>query len=119
MTSRSLVPRDDGSAGTMTAAVYRGANDIRVESVPVPQVGPGEALIRIDSCGVCGTDLKKIRYRLVEPPRIFGHEMAGTIAALGSEVREWRIGDRVVIHHHVPCLECYYCEQRDFAHCPT
>ncbi len=106
---------------TMGAAVYRGINDMRVEAVPVPEIGPGEVLLRVGVCGVCGTDLKKIHFGLVPPPRIFGHEMAGTIAAVGAGVTEWKVGDRAVAHHHVPCLrdDCFYCQRRVFAQCPT
>ena len=103
----------------MRAAVYRGVDDMRVERVPIPEIGPGEALVKIDCCGVCGTDIKKVHYGLVAPPRIFGHEMAGKIAALGAGVQGWRVGDRVAVMHHVPCLECYYCKQRDYAQCAT
>lgn len=103
----------------MRAAVYRGVNEVQIERVPIPAPGAREVLVRIRSCGVCGTDIKKIRYGLTPPPRIFGHEMAGTIAAVGAEVKGWRVGDRVVVHHHVPCLDCYYCRQRAFAQCPT
>ena len=108
---------------TMTAAVYRGQNDVRVETVPIPQIEPGEVLLRVTACGVCGTDLKKIRYGLVAPPRIFGHETAGEIVAVGETqtLGEWKIGDRVLVNHHVPCLkaDCFYCERRAFSQCPT
>lgn len=103
----------------MHAGVYRGPGCIQMESVPVPAIGPGEALVRIVACGVCGTDLKKIAYGLVPPPRIFGHEMAGEIAALGLGVEGWAVGDRVAVMHHVPCGECYYCIHHDYAQCPT
>jgi L-iditol 2-dehydrogenase len=103
---------------TMRAGVYRGVGDIRIERVPLPQVGYGEALVRIDSCGVCGTDLKKIQYGLVEPPRVFGHEMAGTIARTGPKVRNWREGDRVAVMHHVPCMACFFCSQKCYSQCP-
>ena len=63
---------------TMRAVVYRGVNDMRVETVPVPRIGPGELLIKVATCGICGTDLKKIHYGSHSAPRIFGHEMAGT-----------------------------------------
>src|ERR1700744_4863623 len=66
---------------TMRAAVYRGVNDVRVETVPVPEIGPGEVLIRVAACGVCGTDLKKIHTGSHSAPRIFGHETAGYEAA--------------------------------------
>ena len=105
----------------MQAAVYRGVQDVRVETVPVPTLGPREALLRVGACGVCGTDLKKIQYGLVAPPRIFGHETAGTVAAVGSEVTGWKIGDRALVAHHVPCRQpdCFYCQRRAFAQCPV
>ena len=68
----------------MQAAVFRGVNEVRCEQVPVPEIGAGEVLVRIDTCGVCGTDLKKIHTGSHPPPRIFGHEMAGTVAAVGA-----------------------------------
>jgi L-iditol 2-dehydrogenase len=102
---------------TMRAAVYRGANDIRIETVPVPRIGANELLVRVAACGVCPTDIKKIQYGTVPPPRVFGHETAGTIVRLGARVRDFRNGDRVALHHHVPCLTCHYCLHRAFAQC--
>ena len=103
---------------SMRAVVYRGANDLRVETVPVPRIGAGELLVRVAACGVCPTDIKKIQYATVPPPRIFGHETAGTIVRIGARVRGFRVGDRVALHHHVPCLVCHYCRHRAFAQCP-
>jgi L-iditol 2-dehydrogenase len=103
---------------TMRAAVYRGINDMRVETVPVPQIGPGELLVRVATCGVCGTDLKKIHTGSHSAPRIFGHEMSGVIAAVGQGVTHFEIGERVVVHHHVPCGDCYYCRKHTPAQCP-
>ncbi len=103
----------------MLAAVYRGVNDIRMETVPVPQIGPGEILVRVHTCGVCGTDLKKIATGSHSAPRIFGHETTGVIAAVGDNVTEYRIGDRVMVFHHIPCRDCYYCRHKVFAQCPT
>src|ERR1700693_4748949 len=85
---------------TMQAAVYRGANDVRLETVPVPQIGAGELLLRVHTCGICGTDLKKIATRSHSVPRIFGHETAGVVAAVGEAVREFQPGERVVVFHH-------------------
>lgn len=102
---------------TMRAAVYRGVNDVRVEMVPIPEIGPGEVLVRIRACGICGTDLKKIHTGSHAAPRIFGHEMAGEIAAVGAEVQDWRVGDRVMAFHHIPCGDCYYCRKKTFAQC--
>jgi L-iditol 2-dehydrogenase len=101
------------------AAVYRGPGDLRVEDVPVPEIGRGELLVRVASCGVCGTDLKKIEKGLVPPPRIFGHEIAGRVAAVGPDVRGFQEGDAVVVHHHVPCRACFYCRAGAFAQCET
>lgn len=103
---------------TMRAIVYRGINDMCLETVPVPQVGPGELLVRIATCGICGTDLKKIHYGSHSAPRIFGHEMSGTVAAVGEGVTSFKVGERVVVHHHVPCNQCYYCRKGTPAQCP-
>ena len=104
---------------TMQAAVYRGVNDVRVETVPVPAIAAGEVLIRVDSCGICGTDLKKIHTGSHSAPRIFGHETVGTIAALGTGVESFAVGDRVAVFHHIPCGSCYYCRKKTFAQCPV
>jgi L-iditol 2-dehydrogenase len=104
---------------SMHAAVYRGVNDVRLETVPVPRLAPGELLIKVHTCGICGTDLKKIATGSHSAPRIFGHETSGTIAALGQGVRDFHEGDRVVVFHHLPCGECYYCRHKTFAQCST
>src|SRR2546421_10392494 len=105
----------------MRAAVYRGVDNMRLETVETPRPGPGDVLVRVEVCGVCGTDLKKIHYGLTPPPRIFGHETAGTIVEAGPEVQRWKVGDRVVVNHHIPCRkpDCYYCCRRAFAQCPV
>ena len=104
---------------TMRAAVYRAVNDVRVETVPVPEIGPGEVLIRVHSCGICGTDLKKIHTGSHSAPRIFGHETSGTIVKTGEGVEDFAIGDRVMVFHHIPCGTCYYCRKKTFAQCAT
>jgi L-iditol 2-dehydrogenase len=103
---------------TMRAVVYRGANDLRLEILPVPRIRAGELLVRVSVCGVCPTDIKKIHYGTVPPPRVFGHETAGTIVRVGASVRGFCPGERVALHHHVPCLECHACKHRAFAQCP-
>src|SRR5579862_1548614 len=85
---------------TMRAAVYRAVNDVRLETVPVPEIGAGEILIRVHTCGICGTDLKKIATGSHSAPRIFGHETSGTIAAIGSSVTQFSPGDGVMVFHH-------------------
>jgi L-iditol 2-dehydrogenase len=104
---------------TMRAVVYRGVNDLRLETVPAPRIGANELLVKVAVCGVCPTDIKKIHYGTVPPPRIFGHETAGTIVKIGARIKEqgFKIGDRVALHHHVPCLDCHYCRHRAFAQC--
>jgi L-iditol 2-dehydrogenase len=103
----------------MRAAVYRGANDLRIEELPVPEVGAGEMLVRVDACGICGTDIKKIQKGLLPPPRVLGHEIAGTVARLGAGVSRLREGQRVALHHHVPCGGCFFCRNRAYAQCET
>src|SRR5919205_776065 len=102
-THRRLDTREAAIPHTMQAAVYRGVNDVRVEEVPVPEIGRGEVLIRVHTCGICGTDLKKIATGSHSAPRIFGHETAGVIAAVGEGVHGFAIGDRVMVFHHIPC----------------
>jgi len=101
----------------MQAAVYRGRSRISIEQLPVPEIGEGELLVRVHACGVCGTDIKKIEHELVPPPRIFGHEIAGVVARAGKSVAGFRPGDRVAIHHHVPCEACFYCRKKLFSQC--
>ncbi len=103
---------------TMRAVVYRGVNDMRIETVPVPRIGRGELLIKVATCGICGTDLKKIHMGSHSAPRIFGHEMAGVIVDVGEGVTGYAVGDRVMTFHHVPCGECYYCRKQTPAQCP-
>jgi len=102
----------------MHAGVYHGSGAVRMESVPVPEIFEGEVLIRVAACGICGTDVKKVRHNLVRPPQILGHEIAGTIAKVASGVTQWSVGDRVVSFHHIPCGACFYCERELFSQCP-
>jgi L-iditol 2-dehydrogenase len=74
-------------------------------------------LVQVRVVGLCQSDIKKIRYPLYEPPRIFGHETAGTIAAVGAEVKGWQVGDRVIVLHHIPCMHCAYCLNENFSMC--
>ena len=102
---------------TMRAAVYRGVNDVRIETIPVPEIGAGEVLVKIHTCGICGTDLKKIHTGSHDAPRVFGHEMSGTIVKAGEGVIGFAVGDRVMAYHHIPCGECFYCSKQTFAQC--
>jgi len=103
----------------MRAAVYRGVDDVRLEEVAVPAIGAGELLVRVHTCGICGTDLKKIATGSHSAPRIFGHETTGVVVAVGQGVSHYQAGDRVMVFHHIPCGDCYYCKHKVFAQCPT
>jgi L-iditol 2-dehydrogenase len=103
----------------MMAAVYTGNGRIQVQSVPVPEIGPGEILVRVEACGICHTDLKKVTYDLLPPPRIYGHETAGVVVRVGEGVTKFQPGDRVVAFHHIPCRNCFYCARKLYAQCET
>jgi L-iditol 2-dehydrogenase len=103
----------------MRAAVYRGQSTICVEPVPVPEIGPGELLVRVEACGICHTDLKKVEHNLLPPPRIFGHETAGVVVKTTGETNGFAPGDRVIAFHHVPCGRCFYCAKKLYAQCPV
>ena len=105
------------AADLMRAGVYRGAGKVVLESVPIPAIAEDELLVRVEACGICGTDVKKIQKGYVEPPQIFGHEIAGTIVAVGPAVWRWKYGQRVVCFHHVPCERCFFCERKLFSQC--
>ena len=100
---------------TMQAAVLHGREDIRIESVPVPQAGPGELIVQVGAALTCGTDLKVFRRgyhaRMIVPPALFGHELAGTVVQAGEGVDEFAAGDRVVALNSAPCGKCYFCER--------
>jgi len=101
----------------MKAQVFRGVNQLSYEEVPVPDLAADEVLVQVRVVGLCQSDIKKIRYPLYQPPRIFGHETAGTIAKVGSEVTGWQVGQRVVVMHHIPCMHCDYCLNDNFSMC--
>jgi L-iditol 2-dehydrogenase len=105
------------AAGHMRAGVYRGKGRVVVESVPIPEIGEGEVLFRVAACGICGTDIKKIHHGFVTPPQILGHELAGTVVKVGRGVKKFKVGDRVVSFHHIPCGACFYCEHKLFSQC--
>jgi len=117
LTAVSDVPR------RMLAAVYTGQQQVEVQEVPTPEIGPGELLVRVEACGICHTDLKKIEYDLLAGPRIYGHETAGVVVgAVGSvraSVTRFVPGDRVVAFHHIPCSQCFYCARKLYAQCPV
>jgi L-iditol 2-dehydrogenase len=100
---------------TMQAAVLHGREDVRIENVPVPRAGPGELVVRVGAALTCGTDLKVFRRgyhaRMIVPPALFGHEMAGTVMEAGEGVEDFVPGGRVVALNSAPCGQCYFCER--------
>jgi L-iditol 2-dehydrogenase len=101
----------------MKAQVFRGVKQLSYEEIPVPELANDEVLVQVQVVGLCQSDIKKILYPLYEPPRIFGHETAGTIAAVGAEVQDWQVGQRVVVLHHIPCMHCDYCLNENYSMC--
>lgn len=94
-------------------------SQIHFKDLPKPQIGDDEALIRTLGCGVCGTDLLKINLKLLKKPTILGHEIVGEVCEIGSRVKNFKIGDRVVVAHHVPCLNCHFCRHESYSMCET
>ena len=109
------------SAKTMTAAILRGKEDVRIEQVPVNALLPGEARVQIGAALTCGTDVKVFRRgyhaRMGQPPLRFGHEFAGTISEVGENVTQWQVGQRIVAANSAPCGACYYCRRELFEIC--
>jgi L-iditol 2-dehydrogenase len=101
--------------GTMQAAVLHGREDVRIEQVPIPNAEVGELVVEVGAALTCGTDLKVFRRgyhaRMIVPPALFGHELAGTVVQVGAGVADFAPGDRVVVLNSAPCGECYYCER--------
>jgi L-iditol 2-dehydrogenase len=99
----------------MTAAVLYGKEHLRIEAVKVPEIGRGDVLVRVKAALTCGTDVKVFRRgyhaRMIVPPALFGHELAGDIVGVGEEVRGFRIGQRVVAANSAPCGSCYFCKR--------
>jgi L-iditol 2-dehydrogenase len=102
----------------MRVAMYYSNQDVRLEEMPVPQIGPGEVLMRVEASGICGTDLLEW-YRRHKAPLVLGHEVAGVIAAVGEGVEKYNVGDRICAAHHVPCNTCHYCRSGHHTVCDT
>lgn len=100
----------------MKAAVYYGQKDIRIEEVPTPKIGDNEVLVEMKTCGICGSDLMEW-YQSRKAPVVLGHEPTGVIVEAGKNVKEFQLGDRVFVHHHVACLKCHYCVHGDYTLC--
>ncbi|MGQ9546925.1 MAG: alcohol dehydrogenase catalytic domain-containing protein [Dehalococcoidia bacterium] len=102
----------------MRIAMYYSNRDVRLEEMPVPHIGPGEVLMRVEASGICGTDLLEW-YRIHKAPLVLGHEVAGVVVAVGSGVKRYKVGDRIAAAHHVPCNKCHYCLSGHHTVCDT
>ncbi|HEY7122596.1 MAG TPA: zinc-dependent dehydrogenase [Ktedonobacterales bacterium] len=102
----------------MRAVEYHANDDVRVVDLPVPEIGPGEMLLQMQACGICASDVMEW-YMKPRAPLYPGHEPVGTISALGEGVRQFAIGQRVFVHHHVPCMVCHFCQRGAFSQCAT
>jgi L-iditol 2-dehydrogenase len=102
----------------MRVAKYYSRDDIRLEQMPVPVIGPGEMLVQVKACGLCGSDLMEW-YSASKAPSVLGHEPVGFVSRLGSGVEGFIPGDRVFVHHHVPCFVCHYCRRGNYSCCET
>jgi len=99
-------------------AMYYNNHDVRLEEMPTPEIGPGELLVRVEACGICGSDTVEW-YRLRRAPLVLGHEIAGQVAAVGEGVSQYKVGDRVFVYHHVPCNTCHICLSGHHTACDT
>ena len=102
----------------MRAAVYYNNNDVRLQKIPVPSIGPDELLVKVEAGGICGSDVMEW-YRLSRAPLVPGHEITGTVAEAGQDVKQYNVGDRVFVSHHVPCNTCKYCLAGHHTVCDT
>jgi len=100
----------------MKVAMYYSQEDVRIAEIPVPEIGEDEILVEMKACGICGSDLMDW-YLKNRTPLVLGHEPAGTIAKKGSKVKDFNVGDKVFVHHHVACLTCHYCTHGDYTLC--
>ena len=100
----------------MKVAKYYNQRDVRIEEMPVPDIGENEALVQMRACGICGSDLMEW-YLRPRAPLVLGHEPAGVISKLGSRVKGFKVGDRVFVHHHVADLTCHFCKHGDYTLC--
>lgn len=102
----------------MRVASWYSNRDVRIEEMPVPEIGPDEMLMQVMACGICGSDVMEW-YRLDRAPLVLGHEVAGRVVRVGESVKRYQAGDRIAIAHHVPCNTCYYCLNGNHTVCDT
>ncbi len=107
----------DEKSMTMIAE-YHSNSDIRIKHIKKPTIGKNEALVKMEACGICGTDVLEW-YRKKSAPKILGHEMSGIVVEVGKNVSDFKNGDRVFVSHHVPCFDCYYCDNNKHSACDS
>jgi L-iditol 2-dehydrogenase len=100
------------------AAVYYNNHDVRIEEMPIPEIGDDELLFKVMACGICGSDVTEW-YRVPKAPKVLGHEATGIVAKTGKNVKRYSVGDRVFVSHHVPCNKCRYCLRGHETACET
>ncbi len=101
----------------MRAAFYHDVGDFRIEELPFPKIGPDEALIKVEACGICGTDVHKAIHKTVKTPIVLGHEVSGVIIKLGVNIKKFKVGDKVALAHHAGCGVCHYCRKSHHSLC--
>jgi L-iditol 2-dehydrogenase len=102
----------------MKVAMYYNNNDVRIEEMPIPKINVNELLVKVQACGICGSDVMEW-YRLKKAPRVLGHEMSGDIVKIGKNVKKFKVGDRIFVSHHIPCNTCNYCRNDQHTICDT
>jgi L-iditol 2-dehydrogenase len=102
----------------LLAAVYYNNKDVRIEELPMPEIGEEEVLLKVMASGICGSDVIEW-YRLPKAPKVLGHEATGVINQVGRKVKSLKVGDRVFVSHHVPCNVCRYCQRGHHTACET
>lgn len=103
---------------TMNVAMYYTNNDVRIEQMPIPQIGENELLVKVKASGICGSDVMEW-YRIKKAPKVLGHEITGDIVEVGKNVKNYKVGDRVFVSHHVPCNTCRFCKNNQHTLCHT
>ncbi|MBI3540625.1 MAG: alcohol dehydrogenase catalytic domain-containing protein [Deltaproteobacteria bacterium] len=101
----------------MRVAAFQSDGLLKIEERDLPKIGPGELLLKVQACGLCGTDILKVQKRSIPVGTVLGHEVAGVIAQVGAGVKNFKEGDRVMVAHHVPCGECHFCRHKNFSMC--
>ncbi|MEO6891003.1 MAG: alcohol dehydrogenase catalytic domain-containing protein [Ktedonobacteraceae bacterium] len=102
----------------MLAVEYHSNSDVRIVERPIPALGPGELLVRLQACGICASDVMEW-YMRPRAPVYPGHEPVGVVEEVGEGVEQFALGQRVFVHHHVPCMVCHFCQRGSFSQCPT